>query len=244
MVEKSENVYNHEISQYYDAIMEAGYNPNDHKVAADAIVKILGSRKKVLELGIGTGLLAEQLVAKGIDLSGFDFSESMLEKAVARLGSKVKLYQQDVVNLNLPDTYEAAISQGGVWVAIREGNCLDSHITSYERNLQGLKRVAQHLNPTGLLIINLGPEQKDWTLQLADGAEYSQTVIRRNVAPWIGDLYEKNYFVRKNGGIVAFQHCRYDRFNEERAARLMMNAGFVSLGRDESDSFVVFQKKC
>ena len=92
MVEKSENVYNHEISQYYDAIMEAGYNPNDHKVAADAIVKILGSRKKVLELGIGTGLLAEQLVAKGIDLSGFDFSESMLEKAVARLRSKVKLY--------------------------------------------------------------------------------------------------------------------------------------------------------
>ncbi|HIH11891.1 TPA: class I SAM-dependent methyltransferase [Candidatus Woesearchaeota archaeon] len=233
----SENIYNPGISHWYDAIMAAGYNPNDHKAAADAIVKILGSRKRVLELGIGTGLLAEQLVENGIELSGFDFSESMLEKAAARLGNRVKLYPQDVLNLDLPERYQAAVSQGGVWVAIRERNCLDSHIRGYERNLQGLSRVAQHLDPAGLLIINLGPEQKDLTLKLADGAEYFQSVT------WRWNEYVKCYRVIKDGKLVAFQNCRYARFNEKETTKLMEEAGLKILGRDESDSFAVFQKR-
>lgn len=232
----SENVYNPEISRWYDAIMEAGYNPSDHKAAADAIVKILGSRRKVLELGIGTGLLAEQLVESSVELSGFDFSESMLEKAAARLGNRVKLYQRDVTDLDLPEKYEAAISQGGVWVAINDG-FLDSHITGYPRNLLGLTRIAQHLDQKGLLILNIGPEQRDLTMKLADGAEYSQRVSFKE------GTYKKDYFVKKNGEVVASQHCVYARFNPEEAARLMDEAGFTSRGRDLSNSFVMFQKK-
>ncbi len=232
----SENVYNPEISQWYDTLMEAGYNPSDHKAAAEAIVKVLGSRRKVLELGIGTGLLAEQLAEIGIDLSGFDFSESMLEKAAARLGNRVQLYQQDVTNLNLPETYEAAISHGGVWVAIN-GGFLDSHITGYQKNLLGLTKIAQHLDQKGLLILNIGPEQRDLTMKLADEAEYSQKVSFKE------GTYEKDYFVKKNGEVVASQHCVYARFNPEEAARLMDEAGFTSRGRDRSDSFVILQKK-
>ncbi|MBU1622140.1 MAG: class I SAM-dependent methyltransferase [Nanoarchaeota archaeon] len=233
----SENVYNPEISHWYDAIMEAGYNPSDHKAAADAIVKILGSRKKVLELGIGTGLLAEQLADVGIELSGFDFSQDMLERAAVRLGDKVKLYRQDVLNLDLSETYEAAVSQGGVWVATKDGNCLDSHITGYERNLQGLRRVAKHLDDNGLLIINLGPEQRDLTMQLADGAEYSQKV------KFVGDNFEKDYFVMKDGKVVAHQHVVYTRFNPEQTARIIDEAGFRKSGIDDSKSFVVYEKK-
>ena len=40
----------------------------------------------MLELGIWTGLLAEKLIEMGLDISGFDFSTSMLEIAVKRLG--------------------------------------------------------------------------------------------------------------------------------------------------------------
>ncbi|MBI2668377.1 class I SAM-dependent methyltransferase [Candidatus Woesearchaeota archaeon] len=229
----SENVYNAEISRGYDATMDAGYNPNSYKVAVEAMLKILGSRKKVLELGIGTGLLAEQLVECGIDLSGTDFSASMLEKAAARLGDRVKLYQQDVLTLDLPEVYEAAVSHGGVWVAVRDGNFLDSHITGYERNLQGLTRVAQHLTPDGVLIINVGPEQKDLTLKLTRG-EYSQRVFFK------GDHYEKDYVVTEGGWVVALQHCVYGRFNEEETARMMEEAGFKASGRDEH--FAVFEK--
>lgn len=232
----SENIYTPEISHWYDLIMEAGYNPSNHRAAADAIVKILGSRKKVLELGIGTGLLAERLVENGIQLSGFDFSESMLEKATARLGSRVKLYQQDVINLNLPETYEAAVSQGGVWVVIN-GGFLDSHITGYQQNLLGLIKIAQHLDQNGLLILNVGPEQRDLTMKLVEGVEYSQQVYFK------GSTYEKDYFVKKDGEIIAHQHCEYARFNPEETAKLIDEAGFTNLGKDVSDSFVRFQKK-
>jgi ubiquinone/menaquinone biosynthesis C-methylase UbiE len=233
----SENVYNSEISYWYDAIMEAGYNTSDHKAAADAIVRILGSRKKVLELGIGTGLLAEQLVEVGVELSGFDFSPDMLEKAEVRLGDRAKLYQQDVLSLDLPETYEAAVSQGGVWVTTIDGNCLDSHITDYEKNLQGLRRVAKHLDDNGLLIVNLGPEQRDLTIQLADGAEYSQRV------KFIGENFEKDYFVKKDVKVLAHQHVKYARFSPEKTAKIIEKAGFRKLGIDESKSFVVYEKR-
>lgn len=237
----SKNVYNRGISLWYDKIMEAGYNPRDHAVAAEALIAILGSRNKVLELGIGTGLLAEQLVKKGMNLTGFDFSEDMLKIAKRRLENKVNLYHQDVLNLNLPEkNYEAAVSQGGVWVAIREGNCLDSHITGYDRNLQGLRRVAEHLDTNGLLIINYGPTQKNGSMTLAEGAEYSQTVS------FIGEhgdqRYKKSYYVKKDGETLAEQHCEYARFSEKETARLMSEAGFSELERTKAIGFLVFQK--
>ena len=237
-----ENVYNESISAWYDKIMEAGYNPRDHAVAAEAIKAILGSRNKVLELGIGTGLLAEQLILRGINLTGFDFSKDMLRIAEGRLEYKVRLFHQDVVHLDLPEkNYEAAVSQGGVWVAIREGNCLDSHIIGYDRNLQGLKRVAEHLDMNGLLIINYGPAQLNGSITLAEGAEYSQEVNFSTGRP--NQTYSKGYYVKKYGLIVAEQHCEYARFNEKETARLMDEAGFLTVGKDKSDSFLVFQKK-
>ena len=187
-------------------------------------------------MGIGTGLLAEQLADAGIELSGFDFSPDMLKRAATRLGDRVKLYLQDVLNLDLPEAYEAAVSQGGVWVATKDGNCLDSHITGYDRNLQGLRNVAKYLDDNGLFIINLGPDQSDLTMKLAERADYSQRV------KFVGDNFEKDYFVKKDGKILAHQHVKYARFNPEQTARIIYEAGFRKLGIDESQSFVVYEK--
>jgi len=87
-----ENTYDQDISQCYDAIVNAGYY--DYNAVADSIVEVLSHRRKVLELGIGTGLLAEKLIERGLDISGFDFSTSMLEIAVKGLGSNIKLFKQ------------------------------------------------------------------------------------------------------------------------------------------------------
>ncbi len=57
-----ENVYTTSITKWYDRIMAAGYY-NHEKVAA-ALALILGKRRNVLELGVGTGLLAERLLAE------------------------------------------------------------------------------------------------------------------------------------------------------------------------------------
>ena len=114
-----ENKFTESISEWYDRIIQAGYYENNTKIA-DTLSNILEHRRKILEIGIGTGLIAEQLIAKGYDVSGFDFTKAMLDIARKRLGKNAKLYQQNILELDLPETYEAAFSQGGLWYATRE----------------------------------------------------------------------------------------------------------------------------
>ena len=55
----------------------------------------------VVELGIGTGVIAHGLARRGIDVVGFDLSEPMMRSAVDRLGHRVAL--ADVDRLPLAD---------------------------------------------------------------------------------------------------------------------------------------------
>ncbi len=60
---------------------------------------IVGPR--VVELGIGTGVIARGLLRHGIDVVGFDLSEAMMKAAIHRVGNRVAI--ADVDRLPLPD---------------------------------------------------------------------------------------------------------------------------------------------
>lgn len=232
-----ENQYTASISEWYDRIMEAGYY--DHKRVADATACILGTRKKVLELGIGTGLFAEQLVKKGYVVSGVDFSLAMLRIAEKRLGKKVKLYEQDVLQLSLPGTYEAAISEGGVWAVVREEDgsfSFLSHITSAQQNLSALKKVADHLQEGGLLLFVIQSAHKNIEMPLKEGA-YSQTVHVSS------SFMHKEYFVKVNDTVVAHQKCNYLIFSKEQGIALLKKAGFILKEIDALGQCTVFLKR-
>ena len=51
---------------------------------------------KVLDVGCGTGILAQELLQKGANVTGMDVSENMLKIAAETLGPKVKLFQADL----------------------------------------------------------------------------------------------------------------------------------------------------
>ncbi len=234
--EMKENPYDKDFSQCYDAIVTADYY--NHSAVADAIVDALDSRVKILELGIGTGLLAERLIDKGLDVSGFDFSKYMLELAVKRLGPQVKLYEQDVADLDLPDTYEASVSHGGVWIGIGDGEYMDSHITCPQRNLEGFRRVAKHLDSDGLLVICIQPDHKNCSeVELEGGAKYSSKFSLQ------GDFVYKQHLVQKDGKVLARHDVKARRFNKEDYLRMLDTAGFANLGKYKSDKLLVFQKK-
>jgi len=234
----NENQYSESASLWYDRIMKAGYY--DHNSIADALDNILENRKKILELGVGTGLLAEQMINRGYEVSGIDFTPTMLEIAKKRIGGKAKLYEQNVIDLNLPETYEAAVSEGGVWPVTRdeEGRIfLDSHITNIEQNILALKKVANHLDTKGLLVLGIQSEHKDFDgLRLEGDAIYSQKV--RYILPFI----EKEYFVKQNGQNVAYQQCKYRRFTKDEQERIMRLAGFSEIGIDDSNQFLIYKK--
>ncbi len=52
------NIYTN-ITDYYDLLMTQGYY--DYQTMAEALYSLMQDRYKILELGVGTGLLAEKL---------------------------------------------------------------------------------------------------------------------------------------------------------------------------------------
>ena len=64
------------IADQYDALMTSGYY--DYTIYADALKGALGHRRRVLEMGVGTGLVAEHLLERGpYDLVGIDNTAEM-----------------------------------------------------------------------------------------------------------------------------------------------------------------------
>lgn len=232
------NVYTDSIAEWYDRIIESNYY--EHEKAAESLDKVLRGRNKILEIGVGTGLLAEKMIKRGYDVTGVDFTPAMLKVAKERLGESAKLYEQNVLRLQLPEKYEAIFSEGGVWVMTRdsEGNLfMESHIPDAEGNFAGMKKVIQVLEKDGLLVLGIQSVHADIdAMELKDGAVYSQKV--KYELP----LIDKEYFVTKDGKTVAHQHSKYRRLDDEERARILQENGLVEVGMDESGLFMILKK--
>lgn len=96
------------------------------KVWQKKLTQLLGKGRDIIELGVGTGLLVEEYlkVDPTCQFTGVDFTASMLEIGKKRLGDRAKLVEADVVTMDLDETFDAAISNGGVWVSYDLGNNL------------------------------------------------------------------------------------------------------------------------
>lgn len=232
------NVYTDSVAEWYDRIMESNYY--EHEKAAESLDKILLGRNKILEIGVGTGLLAEKMIKRGYDITGVDFTRAMLDVARNRLGESAKLYEQNVLRLQLPEKYEAIFSEGGIWVMTRdnEGNLfMESHIPDAEGNFAGMKKVVRVLEKDGLLVLGIQSVHADIdAIELKDGAIYSQKV--KYELP----LIDKEYFVKKDGKTVAYQHSKYRRLTDEERARILQENGLEEVGMDESGQFMIFKK--
>jgi SAM-dependent methyltransferase len=64
----------------------------------------------VLDVCCGTGLMADELIPRGIRVVGIDASDAMLQRARALLGPDVRLEQVVLPALPIDDVFDAAIS--------------------------------------------------------------------------------------------------------------------------------------
>ena len=104
----------------------------------------------ILELGCGTGRVLLPLARQGYQITGVDLSLPMLEVARSKvaaedLSGQVTLSRQDMRELELDDRFNMAFAAINSFM----------HLLSTGDQLAALARIRTHLNPGGLLILDL-----------------------------------------------------------------------------------------
>ena len=228
------------IAEYYDVLMTNGYY--DYDELTRDLMQILGERKQILELGVGTGLVAEGLLKQNPNLllTGLDNTESMLAQAKERLGDKIQYQLQDVTTLSLDQKFEASFSVGGCWYFIDAGDRLEfcSHIDDRKTCEESLRRVIQHLQPGGVLSLALQGTHNDYSKPLTDSLIYSQAIHDE------GDgLFTKQYTFTENNNVVAEQFYRYLVISESEIHSFFEELGCEPLGLNPTRKFFSYQKR-
>jgi len=102
--------------------------------------------RKVLEPGCGSGRMLEALAGRGLDVTGIDLSEPMLQLARHRLGERGRLVVADMTDFNLADTFGGAVSPINTLLHL-DPDRLSSHLASMARHLE---QHARYLVQVGL----------------------------------------------------------------------------------------------
>ncbi|NET42622.1 class I SAM-dependent methyltransferase [Okeania sp. SIO2B3] len=156
-----------ELAKFYDKFVQQ--NRNYYEIATE-LAQIIGEVRNLLDIGIGTGLIVENLlqIEPAYKITGIDTSEPLLEEAQKRLGQKVDLYCQSVSELDIGKKFDVAYSRGGAWTFVNyeSETMLASHIFSSEDIQKSFNCVAKHLQPGGLLIISCSNAYGDNLVEL------------------------------------------------------------------------------
>lgn len=104
----------------------------------------------ILELGCGTGRVSLPLAREGYQVTGVDNSAGMLEAARRKvaaegLGDRVTLVQQDMRELDLKGRFNLAFAAINSFM----------HMLTIDDQLAALSHIRQHLNPGGVLLLDL-----------------------------------------------------------------------------------------
>ena len=131
----------YEFAQYYDLF----YRNKNYDKEVNFLVKIIGNRKSILDVGCGTGIHMKLLADRGYVVSGMDKSLEMLSIARERLGDGYHLYNDDILNFKSSSSYDAIISMFAVF----------NHLNGIDEFEKGIRHFYEYLNDGGIMVIDL-----------------------------------------------------------------------------------------
>lgn len=235
------------ITDCYDLLMRGGYY--DHDTMAGAADAVIGERKKVLELGVGTGLFAQSLAGRkqDHDITGVDFTPSMLEIAHERVGADTRLIEADVTSMDLQDSFDAAISSGGVWVIIdaQDEFLLGTHLPHRDQDVEGLKNVSAHLESDGLLLLSIQEMHHDFDLTLPEGVVYSQRISATEETEGLDEhfMIEKQYSFTQDSEVIGEETLHLGFYRQDAMDEILDEAGFEFERIDNDQQFFVYSNR-
>lgn len=182
--------------------------------------------RRVLDLGCGPGLYAEELVRRGAEVHGLDASPTLVARARARVPSA----RFDVADLEAP--------LGGVpeaWADVVLAALVIHHV---ERRAALLQEVRRALRPGGALVVSTTHPTWDW--QHVGGGYFDRGWVeetwqqdwrvrywRQPLSDWCGELTDAGFLIER-----LVEHRASPELGERDPgahARLSSQPGFVGL---------------
>lgn len=194
------------VARIYD-LLYTGTGIRDYPAESDALHAIIqesspGART-LLDVGCGTGAHLE-ILRRWYEVEGLDLSPEMLEVARARLRD-VPLHVADMRTLDLPRKFDAV-------------TCLFSaigYVTEPAEMRSTIQRLANHVAPGGVLIVDGWIRPEDWGDDYRRGPDVASDdetmVVRLTLSRRTGSITEMDmhHLVRDAEGIDHFvQHHR------------------------------------
>ena len=131
-----------DLAEIYDQLYLNIFNYEQDAEFVDSILKKYHINE-FLELGCGSGHLAQLLVKMGYKMTGVDLHEEMLQIARKRLPG-VEFIQQDIRKLKFDRKFDAIIAMGRMF----------TYMTTNDDVEQSLSSIANCLNPGGIFLFD------------------------------------------------------------------------------------------
>jgi methionine biosynthesis protein MetW len=177
------------VSKYDIDLVGPGSPNTSHWQVAD----LVGSAKRVLDVGCSTGYFAEALAARGNDVVGLEFDETSAHQARAR---GIEVLTGDLETMDLPGSLGEASFDVVVFADVLE------HLRD---PLPVLRATHRLLRPNGFVVISLpNIAHGDVRLALLDGRfDYTETGILDNTHTKFFTRRSLTRFVRDAGFAIA-----------------------------------------
>ena len=138
MIEELYNDYD-KYADFYDIFNKYRNYNNEMRF----ILNMLKNKKRVLDLGCGTGTHLNILENLGYIVEGIDISDKMILLAKEKV--KGPIHKANILDYKLDEKYDGIISMHFVF----------NHLKSYEQFEKALVNSLNHLNDKGIMIIDL-----------------------------------------------------------------------------------------
>lgn len=149
---KKENLYGKKLAKYTDV----SYSKKDYLKETQFILQVAKQLKIkgkiVLDVSCGSGNHSRIFSNLGYFVTGVDLNKDMLALARKTLGSKVKLYKQDMRKINIPVKADILV-------------CLFNSINynlSYKELKTTLTKFYNHLKPDGIVVFDTFFTKENW----------------------------------------------------------------------------------
>lgn len=231
-------------SEYYDSIVS---ERRDFVAIAKALADLIGDRQRILEIGVGTGLVIEKLIqtrAGHYEIWGIDNSQPLLEQAKSKLKNfeQVHLYLCDVLDFNLRQAFEAIYSRGGPFFVIAKDRerFFASHLLDRKDNLKALVNVKQHLQENGLLLLSIVDFKHDEERALESGVIY-----RRQTDIQVEDNLKKltiTLAFEKAGTTIGNQEINLSLMSVDEYSAMFADAGLKLKEISPDNQYLIYTK--